>query len=335
MELCKRWTDWERYLIRESKKQSAFTLVELLVVIAIIGILIGILLPAVQTVRESARRAQCSNNVRQLGLAALCFESTYEVFPASGWTKSGPGNPAGKYVGWRPLLLPFVEQTNLQKLYDFGENWWQETNPTTAAVPVLLFQCPTTPFRTPVLSAVAHPPRPSMNFENPIAPTDYEAIMGVQPGSINPHLPFPIYHSGNRYSVMHRNSRNGYASILDGSSNTIMVVECAGRPDVYRGRSLRRDLANDQGIGWADSEGAFSFDAANKDGSIEGGGPFDECNSAMNRKNDNEPYSFHAGGINGLFADGHVAFLAESIEVGVFAKLITRNCGELVSASDF
>lgn len=318
-----------------ARSRRAFTLVELLVVIAIIGILIGMLLPAVQTVRESARRTQCLNNVRQLGLAAHCFESAHEVFPASGWTTFGPGNPAGKYVGWRPLLLPFVEQSNLQKLYDFGENWWDETNPTAASVPVLLFQCPTTPSRTPVLSAVAHAPRPAMSFENPIAPTDYEAIMGIQPDSINPHFPAPIYGSSNRYSVMHRNSRNGFSQISDGSSNTIMVVECAGRPDVYRGHRLRSDLSNDQGIGWADSEGPFSFDATNVDGSIEGGGPANGCTVVMNRRNDNEPYAFHPGGISSLFADGHVSFVAETIDVRVFAKLITRNGGEVVSADDF
>lgn len=311
------------------RSRTAFTLVELLVVIAIIGILIGMLLPGVQTVRESARRAQCSNNVRQLGLAALNFESTHQVFPASGWTMSGPGNPAGKYVGWRALILPFAEQANLQQLYDFDEHWWEGTNPTAAAVPVLLFQCPSIPIRTPVISAVAHDPRPAIEFDNPIAPTDYEAIMGVQPGSINPHLPSPIYDSSNRFSVMHRNSRNRMADIHDGTSNTIMVVECAARPDVYRGRSLRSDLANDQGIGWADSEGPFSFDGTNADGSLEGQGPANGCDRVMNRRNDNEPYSFHPGGSNLLFADGHVQFVPETTEISAFAKLLTRNAGEV------
>ena len=134
---------------------------------------------------------------------------------------------------------------------------------------------------------------------------------------------------------MHRNSRNGYADIVDGSSNTVMMIECAGRPDVYRGRWLRSELSNDQGIGWADSEGPFSFDATNADGSLEGGGVANGCTFAMNRRNDNEPYSFHPGGINSLFADGHVTFLAETIEVAVFAKLITRNGGEVVSGDEF
>jgi prepilin-type processing-associated H-X9-DG protein len=293
------------------------------------------LLPAIQMVRETARRTHCSNNTRQLGLAALCFESAHEVFPASGWTTFGPGNPDGKYVGWRALLLPYVEQTNLQAIYDFSEHWWDGTNPAAAAVTVPLFQCPTTPGRTPVLSAVTHGPRPAMIFDNPIAPTDYEAIMGVQPSSINPHLPAPLYDSGNRYSVLHRNSRNGYASIRDGSSNTIMIVECAGRPDVYRGRRLQSDLSNNQGIGWADSEGPFSFDATNADGSLEGGGPENGCTFVMNRRNDNEPYSFHPGGINSLYADGHVGFTTETIEVPVFAKLVTRVGGEVVSAAEF
>jgi prepilin-type N-terminal cleavage/methylation domain-containing protein/prepilin-type processing-associated H-X9-DG protein len=311
--------------------RKAFTLVELLVVIAIIGILAGILLPAVQSVRESARRASCLNKQRQLGMATLNFESALGVFPASGWTKAGPGNPSGKYVGWRPLILPFVEQLNLQKLYDFSSNWWEGTNPTAAAVPVLLFQCPTTPVRRPVVSAVAHPPRPSMHFENPIAPTDYEAIMGVKPDSINPHLAVPIYNNLNRFSVMHRNSSNGFRSIRDGSSNTIVLIETAARPDVYRRGLLRSDLSNDQGIGWADSEGPYSLDGANADGSVEGGGPAAGCRYVMNRRNDNEPYSFHPAGVNAVFADGHVSFVPETIDIASFAKLLTRDAGELTS----
>ena len=125
--------------------RTGFTLVELLVVIAIIGLLVGLLLPAVQSARESARRMQCQNNLRQLGLAILNFHDVHGVFPASGWTTAGPGNPQGKYVGWRALTLPYIEQEMLQDLYNFRVHWWEGTNPTAGAVPVRTFQCPSTP----------------------------------------------------------------------------------------------------------------------------------------------------------------------------------------------
>jgi len=310
--------------------RRAFTLVELLVVIGIIGILVALLLPAVQAARETARRSSCQNNVRQIGLALHSFVDVNKVFPASGWTQAGPGNPAGKYVGWRTLALPYIEQENVRDLYDFDLNWWEGTNPTVAAVPVKIYQCPSTPTRADVLTAVAHPPRPATTFANPIAPTDYEAIMGVNAASINPHLSTPLYGSGNRFSVMHRNSRNRMADVLDGTSSTIMVVECAARPLVYRQRKASPSLANDQGIGWADSEGPFSLDGSRADGMAEGCGPAGGCTVAMNARNDNEPYGFHVGGGNLLFVDGHVEFVGETIDLATFAALCTKHAGEVV-----
>ncbi len=304
--------------------RRAFTLIELLVVVAIIAILIGLLLPAVQKVREAAARSQCQNNLKQLGLALHSFHDANNVFPASGWTIAGPGNPAGKYVGWRPLTAPFIEQENLQKLYKFNFNWWEDTNPTVAAVPVKTYRCPSAPDRS-VTSAIAKSPRPAMTFANPLGQTDYEAIMGVQPSSIDPVL----YHSGNRYSVMYRNSATHFTDVSDGTSATIVVVEAGGRPVVYRNGREQSALSNDQGIGWADSEGPFSLDGASADGSEEGCTPAAGCNVAMNRKNDNEPYSFHTGGANCLFADGHVQFVRESVPLLTFAALCTRAAGEV------
>jgi prepilin-type N-terminal cleavage/methylation domain-containing protein/prepilin-type processing-associated H-X9-DG protein len=314
--------------------QRAFTLIELLVVIAIIAILIGLLLPAVQKVREAAARARCSNNLKQLGLALHNFHDSNLVFPASGWTIVGPGNPAGKYVGWRPLTLPHIEQDNLKKLYDFNANWWEGTNPTAAAVPVKVYQCPSVPGRADVTSAVAKSPRPAVTFPNPLAPTDYEAIMGVQPASINPHFATAPYTADNRFAVMFRNSRVRVTDVTDGTTSTLLVIEAAGRPLVYRNRRPQPSTSNDQGIGWADSEGPFSFDGTSADGSAEGCGPGGGCTGVMNRRNDNEPFSFHSGGMNAAFADGSVRFVRESVSLTTFAALCTRAAGEVVT-NDF
>jgi prepilin-type N-terminal cleavage/methylation domain-containing protein/prepilin-type processing-associated H-X9-DG protein len=316
------------------RNRLAFTLVELLVVIAIIGILIALLLPAVQSVREAARKAFCSNSMRQMGIAIHNFESANGVFPASGWTTAGPGNPNGKALSWRPLVFPFIEQGNVSHQYDHTINWWEGTNAVLATQRLSVFECPSVPFRASITSAIAKSPRPALTFASPLASIDYEAIMGVQPSSINPHLSSAFYNSGNRFSVMHRDSRNRFADILDGTSTTIMIVECGGRPAVYRNGVLREDISNDQGIGWADNEGPFSLDGANAEGTLEGGGPSMGCIYPMNRKNDNEPYAFHPGGSFNLFADGHVKFIAESIDLFTFAKLCTRNAGELAVAFD-
>lgn len=313
----------------DRRSGKGFTLVEVLVVIAIVGLLFALLLPAIQGAREAARRMQCQNNMKQLGIALQLFHDTQRTFPASGWTMAGPGNPKGKYVGWRPMVLPYLEQENVFRLYDNSLNWWEGTNLAVASIPIPIFRCPSTPQVPEVLRAIAKPPRPAIQFSTPLAPTDYEAMQGVHLTSINPQR----YNSVNRFSVMHRNSLTRIADVRDGTSTTVAVVECAGRPEVYRDGVKSIDLSNDQGIGWADSEGPFSLDGADGEGTREGCTPAAGCTKAINARNDNEPYSFHIGGAQFLFADGHVSFISEDIPLDVMAALCTRAAGEVVDTT--
>jgi prepilin-type processing-associated H-X9-DG protein/prepilin-type N-terminal cleavage/methylation domain-containing protein len=316
-------------MLRRASVRVGFTLIELLVVIAIIAVLIALLLPAIQKVRAAADKMKCQNNMHQIGVALHHFHNDYNTFPAGGWTTAGPGNPAGKYVGWRALSLAYVEQDNVRAKYDVNFHWWEEPNVSLGGTKVAIFMCPTTPDRMAVLSAIAKPPRPAMTFPQALQPTDYEAIMGVQ-ASIGP----AYLTAGVNRSVMYRNSAVAIPHIRDGSSNTIMIVECAARPLTFRGRIPRPDLPNDQGQGWVDSEGPFSLDGSNEDGSLQGLGPI-LTPKAINATNENEPYSFHPQGANFLFADGHVRFIHESIDILLFAALCTRKAGEVLDGIDY
>lgn len=126
-----------------SKHRLAFTLVELLVVIAIIGILIGMLLPAIQAVREAARRTKCQNNLKQMGLAALNFESAQMAFPP-GVVDNDDNLQDALHTGW-VFLLPYFEQNNVADQYDMTSSWSSTTNLPLAQVSIEMLNCPSNP----------------------------------------------------------------------------------------------------------------------------------------------------------------------------------------------
>jgi prepilin-type N-terminal cleavage/methylation domain-containing protein/prepilin-type processing-associated H-X9-DG protein len=302
---------------------KGFTLVELLVSIAILGILVAILLPAVQGAREAARKVACANNLRQIGLALHQFVDTRKCFPASGWTLAAPQNPTGAYIGWQASVLVHLEQNQVAFGYDRTSHWWSDPNLLIGRIPMSVYQCPSTPLSERPRALVAKPPRPALVLDSPLGPTDYAAIMGVR-ASIAPR--FYLSTEATR-SVMYRNSITRFSDITDGASNTVMVVESGARPAVFRLGKYVKDAGNEQGNGWVDSEGGFSLDGSDAMGLRQGAGP-SLTPYVMNRTNENEPYSFHLGGCHFLYADGRCEFTDESIDLLIAAGLCTRSAGE-------
>lgn len=327
--------------------RRGFTLVELLVVIAIIGVMVGLLLPAVQAAREAARRMQCSNNMKQLGLAALNHESTYKFLPPSlavelGLPPGTSGQPGFPYPGivhsWAPALLPYIEQAQLFSLYDPKFPWFSSPTtvpgtPNNLAVlqnPVSTFICPSTPggIERRVSGSFTFAAR--FPYTN-LAVTDYATCSSINQGSIT----FFGYPSGttqaNLFSAM-RPSLKGtgitpllgerpsspatMGTIIDGTSNTLLLCEDAGRPDFWiSGRRDPSRTLNDGG--WGHHENDYGLDGA-IDGTRTSPG-----NCVINCHNDNETYAFHPGGATHGFTDGSVRFLSESISAQIYAAFIT------------
>ncbi|MCA9162317.1 MAG: DUF1559 domain-containing protein, partial [Planctomycetales bacterium] len=131
------------------KRQHAFTLVELLVVIAIIGVLVAMLLPAVQAAREAARRSSCSNNMKQLGLALHNYHDTYKALPAGAWmfNAAGAGSTScttgnGRRAPWTVSILPFIEQNNIYDKVDFTKSWDNGVHSALRTTHIEAFKCP-------------------------------------------------------------------------------------------------------------------------------------------------------------------------------------------------
>ncbi|WP_422931133.1 DUF1559 domain-containing protein [Singulisphaera sp. PoT] len=320
--------------------RSGFTLIELLVVIAIIAILIALLLPAVQAAREAARRIQCVNNLKQMGLALHNFESANgfftpaaidAAFPKLGINVDDAGNPIStpKQHGWVILLLPFAEQTVLYNAYNLKADFRDPGNSTVIASQLNMMMCPSSP----------NPNRIDTNNSGGFkgwqaAAGDYGPNNSVAAVAINAGFVAPGTYAG----VMQANVVRGIAEITDGTSNTLVISEDTGRPDIWRkgskftmstpiGSSPRVYVS---GAGWANRESAFGLHGFPADGSGEPPGP---CHT--NCVNRNEVFSFHPGGANHVFADGSVHFVKETATIQIMANLISRANGEIISSESY
>ena len=314
------------------RHRAGFTLIELLVVIAIIAILIGLLLPAVQKVRDAAARTQCSNNLKQVSLAVFNYESTYQILPTS--TRPA-GFTTSPRISWTIGVLPFIEQGNLSKNYDLTSNWDSATNLPLTSQPIKIFQCPGTP------NSTRKDGDPQINVWNIVAVTDYAASTSVSPLAINVNL------TGNpQNGMLPKNQTAKLADVTDGLSNTLMLIESGGRPQIYqRGYAIGTVPAQKvNGGGWARPASDMDFLPSTPDGSTFPGSCAVGCTNGFNyaayasppfgTEGSSAPYSFHAGVINTSFGDGSVRTISTSISVYTFATLVTAAAGD-IPGSDY
>ena len=399
-------------------RRGGFTLIELLVVIAIIAVLIALLLPAVQQAREAARRTQCKNNLKQLGLAIMNFESTFKVYPPDvedfAATEKPDTDPNAMYTGaevkrggWMAKILPYIDQSNVynqinQKASVFstvnlppvtttstatassatlGDGNTYTPNPTTVtfggtntaysnAIPA--FICPSSPAPSTINYFNANWDgsgngglAAGSNGTQIWGRTDYLALPGFHCETIAGLGIDPLAGTSG-YTCKYCNNEpgtisspgdwpqnppigNDISTITDGTSNTMMVSEDGGRPIGYnRARQIYTDtnhgtvidgVANPSpggGGAWADpfsyAHLAGSIPQGTREGWQGAGGSVIAPICMINCSNDNELYSFHTGGVHGLFADGSVHFISENISPVVLVNLVCRNDSNIVGA---
>lgn len=345
--------------------RRGFTLIELLVVIAIIALLMAMLLPAIQKVREAANKMLCQSNLRQFAIAMHNLAGDYSnKLPSSrGFAPSGP-QVDDKHRCWTHLVLPYIEQDNIAKQYDPNKRWSDATpnagglsNLEVAKNSFKLFICPSAPSDRVANTAftTAFSPGPgSASIPSAIfGPGDYAAIrqvryrfyrangLTVADAAGSPIIVVPGITADNESAlggIMKQTVNTPITSVFDGLSNTILFIEDAGRPNNWRrvGASARVDQSpalSDQ-LGWASPDGGvMSIDGCNSvTGNVNGGSAArSTTNAFINCNNDSEPYSFHPGGVCAVMGDGSVRFIHESISAQAFAALCTARGGEVTS----
>jgi prepilin-type N-terminal cleavage/methylation domain-containing protein/prepilin-type processing-associated H-X9-DG protein len=319
--------------MKRTARRDAFTLIELLVVIAIIAILIGLLLPAVQKVREAAARMSCQNNLKQLGLALHNYADANKYLPGN-LRPSATGTIRARWVTY---LLPYYEGDNLFRRYNQNLNWSEPANLPYTSQRLKLVECPSAPNPGRLDGA------PETNWAPVVAAGDYAGIYGVDPRLVSAGLAVA---AGD--GALSKTAPVRLTDFPDGLSNTLHVTESAGKPSLYRRGAA---VGSPPGVrvnggGWcrpaSDIPALFGTSA---DGTTYPGPVAINATNGIQQTAYPDPtfgvdgtgqvYGFHTGGVNVLFGDGSVRFVRQSINFGTFAALVTRNGGEVVNTTDF
>jgi prepilin-type N-terminal cleavage/methylation domain-containing protein/prepilin-type processing-associated H-X9-DG protein len=330
--------------MRRNFLKKAFTLIELLVVIAIIAILIGLLLPAVQKVREAAARLSCSNNLKQIGMALHNHESTFQFFPTAGSYPivTAPNVRVSKSWSVHSRLLPFIEQENLQRLIDFTKAYDVQPNVTQQKIP--MFICPSEP------KAIARPDGALTHF-----PLNYGANMGSWM-IFDPSTTQGV--GGDGAFIVGRNVRIN--EFIDGTSQTIAFSEVkaytpylrdGGNPSapatampttpslvVNYGGTFKADSGHTEWVDARIHQSGFtaSFTPNTKFSYTNGGSEYDIDFNSMREglTSTSITYStvtsrsYHSGVVNVVFMDGSVKSIPNNIDPVVWRALGTRAGGE-------
>jgi prepilin-type N-terminal cleavage/methylation domain-containing protein/prepilin-type processing-associated H-X9-DG protein len=302
----------------QDEKRGGYTLVELLVVVAIIAMLIALLLPAVQKVREAANRMQCLNNLKQIGIALHDYHDTYQTFPHAYDARALFIDPSHVFSAaarggftvtksWATLILPFIEQQNLDTA---GYAWYHEQH-------IPIYVCPSDRRATGYYLGNKGFGMQSL--------TDYLAVTGTMTFKGDPHSGLPRSKCN---GVIYENSRTRIADITDGTANTVVVGERPPSPDLFWGWWTWS--AFDASLGVRNTFPVYADS---------GTAPPISCTRFFPenyRPNDNNAcdthhfWSAHPGGGNWLFADGSVRFLPYQSNT-ILPALATRGGGEVVS----
>jgi prepilin-type N-terminal cleavage/methylation domain-containing protein/prepilin-type processing-associated H-X9-DG protein len=262
------------------------TLIELLVVVAIIGVLVALLLPAVQTARESARRSQCQNNLHQIGVALHNYHDAYRSFPIGCIEKRTRRKPAARQLAWSASLLPYLEQTALWEQTDFDAAYDSVENAAAAATIVPVFLCPSTArlARGREGSLVSNP-GPAGGADRLRAAIDYGGIYGAQP-------------------------------VLPTDNGVLLYDRAVTLSDVTDGAAYTLAVAEDTGRGWADY--------GSMDGEWINGENIFDVSGKVNAEQNNDIWSNHPGGAMVLWCDGSATFLSSGTDEAVVVAACTR-----------
>jgi len=285
--------------MRGQSIRRGFTLVELLVVIAIIGVLIGLLLPAINATREAGRRTTCANNLKQTGLAIIAYSETFRAFPAP-YVETPK---RGMFVD----ILPFCEFSNIYKQYNLRYDWNSPKNKLAVETNVSMLICPSASSNRSYVSDYAPCTHMASNVytlliqNKKILPRkDYNGLIApITTGVSTPQ------------------------KVTDGLSHTMMLFEDSGRPLSYNSLKVPQS-GTVSGSMWADHDNYFALNST-----ICG-----DCDRLINCSNNNEIFSFHPGGCNFLYGDGAIRFSPESMNIDTFVSLFTRAAGDNVNGKD-